>query len=487
MITALLIIIPMLAAPWVMASGNDIITRRRSVIASLTEFIISLFVFVNFRNSGVPESLFTLPWISSLGVNFRFGMDGISLLLVLLTTLLTPVIILSSYRFQSKRLNMFYGLILLMEMALVGVFTAQDGLVFYVFWELALIPIYFITAIWGGDDRIRITFKFFIYTLSGSLLMLVALIYVYFQTPSPHSFDFQTLYNASLNLEAQRWIFIAFFIAFAIKIPIFPFHTWQPDTYTTAPAAGSMLLAGIMLKMGLYGIIRLMIPICPLAFNELSFAAIILSVAGLIYASVIALRQKDLKRLVAYVSIAHVGLIAAGSFSLSDIALQGVVIQMFSHGINVVGLFIMIDILENRFQTRNISQLGGIATTMPRFAIIFMILVLGSIALPLTNGFVGEFLILLGLFGYNPWISLLSGTTIIFGAVYMLWMYQRVMLGTLPEHNEGKSSDLNTREMLTLVPLVLIVLFIGFYPKPFLLLAEPAIRTILNITFALPN
>jgi NADH-quinone oxidoreductase subunit M len=242
-----------------------------------------------------------------------------------------------------------------------------------------------------------------------------------------------------------------------------------------------------MLKMGLYGIIRLMIPICPLAFNELGFAAIILSVAGLIYASVIALRQKDLKRLVAYVSIAHVGLIAAGSFSLSDIALQGVVIQMFSHGINVVGLFIMIDILENRFQTRNISQLGGIAATMPRFAIIFMILVLGSIALPLTNGFVGEFLILLGLFGYNPWISLLAGTTIIFGAVYMLWMYQRVMLGTLPEHAEGKSSDLNTIEMLTLIPLVLIVLLIGFYPKPFLLLAEPAIRTILNITLALPN
>jgi NADH-quinone oxidoreductase subunit M len=487
MITALLIFIPMLAAPWVMASGSDVVTRRRSMIASLTEFIISLLVFLNFRNSGVPESLFTLPWISSLGANFRFGMDGISLLLVLLTTFLTPVIIMTSYRFQSRRLNMFYGLILLMEMALIGVFTSQDGLVFYVFWELALIPVYFITAIWGGEDRISVTFKFFIYTLSGSLLMLVALIYIYFQTPFPHSFDFQALYNASLNMQEQRWVFIAFFIAFAIKIPIFPFHTWQPDTYTTAPAAGSMLLAGIMLKMGIYGIIRLMIPICPLAFNELGFAAIILSVAGLIYASVIALRQKDLKRLIAYVSIAHVGLIAAGCFSLSDIALQGSVIQMFSHGINVVGLFIMIDILEDRFQSRNIGQLGGIVTTMPRFSIIFMILLLGSIALPLTNGFVGEFLILLGLFGYNPWISFLAGTTIIFGAVYMLWMYQRVMLGPLPEHLAGKSADLNIKELIVLIPLVIMVLWIGLYPKPFLQLAEPAIRTILNISFALRN
>jgi NADH-quinone oxidoreductase subunit M len=477
----------MLAAPWVMASGNDLITRQRSIIASLLEFIVSLFVFVSFRNSGVPEMIFSIPWISSLGVNFRFGMDGISLLLVLLTTFLTPIIILASYRLQSRRLNMFFGLIFLMEMALVGVFTAQDGLVFYVFWELALIPIYFITAIWGGKDRIRITFKFFIYTLSGSLLMLVALIYVYFQTPAPHSFDFQALYNASLNLEGQRWVFIAFFLAFAIKIPIFPFHTWQPDTYTVAPAEGSMLLAGIMLKMGLYGILRLMIPLCPLAFNELGFAAIILSVSGIIYASVIALRQQDLKRMIAYVSIAHVGLIAAGSFSLSDISLQGVVIQMFSHGINVVGLFIMIDIIEDRFHTRQIGQLGGIVHSMPKFAVIFMILLLGSIALPLTNGFVGEFLILLGLFGYNPWISLVAGTTIIFGAVYMLWMYQRVVLGNMPNELTGKSADLNLKEMLTLIPLVTMVLWIGFYPKPFLQLAEPAIRTILNLSFALPN
>jgi NADH-quinone oxidoreductase subunit M len=487
MITGLLFLIPLLTAQWVMASDDDRVIRRNALIASLVEFGVSMMVFLQFRNSGAPELLISLPWISSLGVRFSFGMDGLSLLLVLLTTFLTPIIILASSRFQAQRLNIYYGLILFMEMALIGVFTAQDGLVFYLFWEMALIPIYFITAIWGGANRIRITFKFFIYTLSGSLIMLVALIYVYFQTPYPHSFDFQALYHAALTIEMQQWVFAAFFLALAIKIPIFPFHTWQPDTYSEAPAAGSMLLAGIMLKMGVYGILRLMIPICPLAFNDLGLPAIVLSVSGIIYASVIALRQKDLKQMIAYVSIAHVGLIAAASFSLKDIAIQGVVVQMFSHGINVVGLFILIDIIENRFRMRRIDNLGGIAFAMPRFAIIFMIILLGSIALPLTNGFIGEFLMLLGLFQYSPWISLTAGSTIIFGAVYMLWMYQRIMLGNQPEKFVGKIADLNTHEMLTLLPLVMMILWIGLYPKPFLQLAEPAIRSILNIAFALPN
>ena len=487
MITGLLFLIPLLAVPWVMASNGETAIRRNALIASLIEFGASLLIFLQFRNSGAPEMLLSFPWISNLGVRFSFGMDGLSLLLVLLTTFLTPIIILASSRFQSRRLNMYFGLILLMEMALIGVFTAQDGLVFYLFWELALIPIYFITAIWGGADRVRVTFKFFIYTLSGSLIMLVALIYVYFQTPYPHAFDFQALYHASMDIEAQRWVFAALFLAFAIKIPIFPFHTWQPDTYTVAPPAGSMLLAGIMLKMGLYGILRLMIPLCPLAFNDLGLPAILLSVAGIIYASIIALRQKDLKRMVAYISIAHVGLIAAGSFSLKDIALQGAVIQMISHGINVVGLFILIDIIENRFNTRRIDHLGGIAQVMPRFAIIFMVILLGNIALPLTNGFIGEFLLLLGLFGYNPWIALAAGSTIIFGAVYMLWMFQRVMFGNLPEKLAGKTADLNLHEMLALFPLIIMVVWIGWYPKPFLQLAEPAIQSILNIAFALPN
>jgi NADH-quinone oxidoreductase subunit M len=487
MITGLLLIIPLLAVPWIIATKSETAIRRNALIASLIEFALSLSVFFQFRNSGVPELTLSFPWIPSLGVQFSFGMDGLSLLLVLLTTFLFPVIILASFRFQSQRLNIFFGLMLLMEMALIGVFTAQDGLVFYLFWELALIPIYFITAIFGGINRIRITFKFFIYTLSGSLIMLAALIYVYFQTPFPHSFDFQALYHASMEVEAQQWVFAAFFLAFAIKIPIFPFHTWQPDTYTDAPPAGSMLLAGIMLKMGLYGIFRLLIPLCPLAFNKMGLPAILLSVTGIIYASIIALRQRDLKRMIAYASIAHVGLIAAGTFSMRDTALQGAVIQMFSHGINVVGLFILIDILENRFRTRRLDHLGGIAIAMPLFSIVFMIILLGSIALPLTNGFVGEFLILLGLFDYNPWIAFAAGSTIVFGAVYMLWMYQRVMLGNLSEKLAIKATDLRLNEMLELGPLVAIVLWIGLYPKPILQLAEPAIRSILNIAFALPN
>ncbi|MEI6748978.1 MAG: NADH-quinone oxidoreductase subunit M [Bacteroidota bacterium] len=487
MITGLLFLIPLLATPWVMASTGDRAIWRNALIASLIEFFASLLIFLEFRNSGASELIISFPWISSIGVHFSFGMDGLSVLLVLLTTFLTPIIILASSGFNARRLNIYFGLILLMEMAMIGVFTARDGLVFYLFWEMALIPIYFITAIWGGANRIRITFKFLIYTLSGSLIMLVALIYVYYQTPYPHSFDFQALYHASLTIEAQRWVFAAFFLAFAIKIPIFPFHTWQPDTYTEAPAASSMLLAGIMLKMGIYGILRLLIPLCPLAFGDLALPAILLSVTGIIYASIIAIRQKDLKRMIAYASIAHVGLIAAGLFSLKDIALQGAVIQMFSHGINVVGLFILIDIIENRFHSRRIDHLGGIAQSMPRFSIIFLIILLGSIALPLTNGFVGEFLLLLGLFQYSPWLSLAAGSTIIFGAVYMLWMYQRVMYGNLPVRLVEKAADLSNNEMFALIPLVIMVLWIGWYPKPFLLLAEPAIRTILNIAFALPN
>jgi NADH-quinone oxidoreductase subunit M len=480
LITGLLILIPILASILVMFSGNDKNVRRNSFIASLIEFIVSLFAYFGFQNTGFPEFSFSLPWIQSLGISFHFAMDGITLLLVLLTTFLFPLIFIASSACKSRRLNIFYGLMLLMEASLIGVFTAQDGIVFYVFWEMALIPAYFITALWGGQDRIRITFKFFVYTLTGSLLMLGALIYLYLQTPYPHSSEFSDLYKITLSQPVQIWLFSAFFIAFAVKIPIIPFHTWQPDTYTTAPAAGSMILAGIMLKMGIYGIIRLLIPLCHDVLVTIGVPLIAAVAAGLIYASITALRQDDLKRFVAYVSIAHVSLISAGALSLNETAIEGAVFQMIAHGINIVGLFIIIDIIETRFGTRNISQLGGISRSIPALGILMMIFVLGAIALPLTNGFIGEFLLLLGLFEYNRWISFFAGTTIIFGAVYMLRNYQKIMLGNIPGTIRSDQKKLTAAEYGALIPLAAMILLTGCYPKPVLELAGPAIRTILN-------
>src|SRR5688572_822040 len=348
-------------------------------IASMIELMI--FMVILYQSPGDGDFTIKLPWIPSLGIDFSLGLDGISMLLVLLTTGLVPFIILSSQQSQLKSAN-FYALMLFMQMALIGVFTALDGFLFYVFWEMALIPIYFICLVWGGEKKGEITFKFFIYTLTGSLLMLVALLYVYYQTPGSHTFDIQALYSAGRNLTAweQGIIFWGLFLAFAIKIPIFPFHTWQPDTYTVAPMEGTMLLSGIMLKMGFYGIIRWLIPMVPIGVTMWAFSAIVLSVIGIIYASVIALNQKDFKRLVAYASVAHVGLITAGILTLSKIGLQGALIQMLSHGVLAFGMFYICDIISTRTNTRMISSLGGLRLNAPILTTVFLVMVLGTVA-----------------------------------------------------------------------------------------------------------
>ena len=479
MLTVILILLPLAISLILLSVKQEKAIRQFALAGSLIEFGVAVAAFIQYKTSCHCNLLFSADWLATLGVSLKFGMDGISLLMVMLTTFLVPVIILASFRHTYNRPSAFYSLILLMEMALVGVFVAFDGLVFYIFWELALIPAYFICAVWGGKDRIRITFKFFIYTFIGSLFMLVALIYLYFKTPLPHSFDFQWLYAVTLSPVEQTWIFVAFFLAFAIKIPIFPLHTWQPDTYAGAPATGSMLLAGIMLKMGIYGMIRWMIPICHNAVQQYAPVVIILAITGIVYASVIAIRQSDMKRLVAYSSIAHVGLIAAGVFALTPHAMEGAVIQMVSHGINIVGLFIVIDIIEQRTGIRNIRHLGGIALKAPRLAIFFMIILLGSIALPLTNGFIGEFLLLLGLFEYSMVFAAIAGLTIIFNAVYMLWMYQRTMLGKTNEITE-QIVDLSWSEMAVFMPLVIMIFWIGLSPGLFLDVALPDVLQILN-------
>src|SRR5665213_1964595 len=344
----------------------------------------------------------------SLGIYFNAGIDGISMVMVLLSTLLVPLIILTTYQHQYKNAPVFYALILFMQAGLLVVFTALDGFLFYVGWEAALIPIYFICALWGGENRIRITLKFFIYTFAGSLFMLLGIIYLYLQTPEK-TYDLSHFYNVILDKHHQGWVFWAFFLAFAIKMPLFPFHTWQPDTYTESPSAGTMMLSGIMLKMGIYGVIRWLIPNAPLGFLEWRDLVLILSVIGIVYASIIAFRQNDGKRLVAYSSIAHVGLISAGLFVWSVQGVQGALIQMVSHGINIVGMFFIWDIIGRRLNTRSISELGGIAKVAPKFALAFLIIVLGTIALPLTNGFIGEFLLFKSLFQANIWLVALAG------------------------------------------------------------------------------
>jgi NADH-quinone oxidoreductase subunit M len=369
-----------------------------------------------------------------------------------------------------------------MQMALVGVFMARDGFLFYTFWELALIPIYFICLLWGGENRAKVTFKFFVYTLAGSLFMLIGLIYLYYQTEGAHSFDIQELYKAgqSLSLVEQSYLFWAFFLAFAIKMPVFPFHTWQPDTYTTAPFQGTMLLSAIMLKMGIYGLIRWLLPMVPLGVAEWGYTAIVLSVIGILYASFIAIVQKDMKRLIAYSSIAHVGLISAGVFTLSKIGIQGAVIQMISHGVVVFGLFYIVEVIHSRTKTNVMSDLGGIRSKAPAFASVFLIILLGSIALPFTSGFVGEFLLINSLVNYKLVIGAVAAVSTILGAVYMLRAFQQSILGE-ESSKTSTFAELTTQEKIVLYPIAVIVLVIGIYPAPLLALSEPAVDQLLMI------
>ncbi len=453
---------------------NTVLNKKIALVASLLTFLLSVAVLFKFLDNPAGYPIFHPDFFHSLGIEFKLGLDGLSMLLVLLSTFLVPVIIYSGFGGVERR-NTFYALILLMEMALIGVFTTTDVLLFYIFWEIALIPIFFVAILWGGQNARAITFKFFLYTLVGGLFMLAAVVYIYVRTPGQHTFAFSEIYKMHLEVSDQKWLFLAFFLAFAIKIPIFPFHTWQPDLYHTAPTQGTMLLAGIMLKMGVYGLLRFILPMFPDAVSDFGLYAILLSVTGIIYASVIAIRQKNLKRLIAYSSLAHVGLISAGIFTRSFSGLEGAMLQMISHGVNIVGLFFCYEIIVRRTKTDEISSLGGIAAQAPVFAAFFMIILLGSISLPLTNSFIGEFLLLFGLFEYNSFIAAVAGLTIVLGAVYMLWMYQRTMYGEVSEATAG-FRDLTRQEIIVLLPIVAIILWIGIYPQLFLGIAEPAAR-----------
>ncbi len=484
MLVGLLIVVPLIAALLVFATkGNT--SRTAALGLSIVEFALALGVFMQYKHNPISKELvLNCTWVESLGIHFAVGIDALSMLLILLTTFLVPLIILSSFKTEYTKANSFYGLILLMQMALVGVFTANDGFLFYVFWELALIPIYFICLLWGGENRGAITFKFFVYTLFGSLFMLVGLIYLYNHTgfdTGIKSWAISDLYEEgkSLNINQQSFVFWSIFLAFAIKMPVFPLHTWQPNTYVNAPTQGTMLLSGIMLKMGTFGLIKWLLPITPLALEKWGGLAIGLSVFGIIYASCIAIVQKDYKRLIAYSSIAHVGLISAGILSANQQGIQGGVMQMLGHGVNVVGLFLIADILLRHTGTREMDKLGGIRNMNGNFALAFLIIMLGSVALPLTNGFVGEFLLINGIYQYGAWVAAFAGLTVILGAVYMLRSYQSIMLGEKRESTIAFGSLASSDKAVLYIICVAVIAF-GVYPKPLNDLAEEGTKAILT-------
>ncbi len=488
MLTLSLILFPALVGLLLLTLKTDA-TRNIAFVAAVVEMALAGWAFSTLNPDGGSQFGFDYAWLlnaadGSGGVRFSGGIDGISILLVALTGILVPLIILSTFaRRYSRPLNgTFYGLVLLMQAALMGVFTARDAFLFYFFFEATLIPIYFLAAGWGGENRVAVTFKFFIYTIFGSLFMLLAFVYLFFQTNTTggaHSSAITDFYNLSLSPAAQGWLFWALFIAFAVKMPVFPFHTWQPDTYVESPTPATMLLAGIMLKMGVYGLIRFILPTVPLGVESWGLAATVLSVIGIVYGAVIAIQQRDMKRLIAYSSLSHVGLMAAGVFSLSEQGLQGALIQMLTHGLNVVGLFFVADVIATRTQTRLIDSLGGITKTSPRLTVYFMIILLGSVALPLTNGFVGEFLLLQGIYDKNAWLGAVAGLTIIFGAVYLLRAYQKTMFGQATDRTRN-FWDVSPTESWVFIPIVILIFWIGLYPNAFLKLTQPAVTELLN-------
>ena len=455
-------------------SGGKLASKV-ALVFSLGALGLSLSLLSNYCNG--ENISFMVSWIDIPRVFLAFKADGLSMAMVLLTTALTPLIIFSSFGNSFNNSKTFYALVLFMSFAMTGTFLAADGLLYYIFWELALIPIYFIALIWGNGDaekRKKAVLKFFIYTLGGSLFMLIGFAYLYSKADS---FLLEDLYKLDLSASEQCYIFFAFFLAYAIKIPIIPFHTWQAKVYQKAPTVGTMLLSGIMLKMGLYSIIRWQLPITPLAAKTYMPVLIGLSIAGVIYGSIVALRQKDLKKLLAYSSLAHVGLIAAGCYTLTLDGLSGAVSQMIAHGFVIVGLFFAAEIIFRRYQTGTIADMGGIRTQTPKFSSMFMILVLASVALPGTFNFVGEFTVLYSLSQINIWFVILGGTTIILGGYYMLKMFQNTMLG---ETNTKIFADVTTNEAITLVVIIAFLLFFGLYPKPIVDLVTPSLNEILS-------
>lgn len=493
----LTIYFPLLGVLLFLFFRSDAAVKWISLGVTSATFLLSLPLLFNFDIAGsavpqyVTEGEAILP---GMDIKYLVGLDGLSLLLFMLTTLFGPIVILSSWNSVKKNLIGYYSMLLILQMASLGVFAALDLVVFYVFFELSLIPMYFLIGIWGGSDKIRATIKFFIYTLVGSLIMLVALMYLGFHAGEAmgqgisFTADWRFISGPDylIGLAEQTWLFLAFALAFCIKVPLFPFHTWLPYAHTEAPTAGSVVLAAIMLKLGTYGLVRVCLPVFPNAFMEFAPWMATLAVIGIIYGALVAMVQKDVKKLVAYSSVSHLGFVVLGIFAFNTVAVQGAIIQMINHGLSTGALFLVVGMIYDRAHTRMISDFGGVAKVMPVFAVMFMIATLASIGLPGLNGFVGEFLILNGAFFStlyaNKVYAVLAALGVILAAVYMLWMYQRVMFGPITNKKNEALIDLNAREITLLVPLVIFMVWIGIRPADFTRYSEEWVENFIEMS-----
>jgi NADH-quinone oxidoreductase subunit M len=481
MIPVLLIVVPLISGVISFLLKSESTAKAWALFSSVVTLVVSLLGLTLLNDYSYLHA--DKPWMENLGSNFSVSLDGMGQLLCLLTALAFPLVFISTYKSTYSRPNSFYAFMLLSQAGLMGVFLSVDALLFYFFWELALIPAYFLCSGWGGERRIPVTFKFFIYTFIGSLFMLVGILYAYSKT-ADHSFALTSFYNLHLTNTEQAWLFWLFFIAFAVKMPIFPFHTWQPDTYEQSPTATTMILSGVMVKMGVFALIRWLVPVLPIAAWAWGDTVSILCVTGMLYASLVAMRQDDLKRLIAYSSIAHIGLMGLAVFANSQSGMQGVMIQMFNHGINIIGLWIVVELIERQFGTRKMSELGGVAQKAPVLAIMLVVLSLANVALPLTNAFIGEFLMFNGVFSstvskFNIVFAVLALITVILSAVYTLSMIQKVLFGNTNAVTSN-GHDMYKNEKLALSVIVVLILVIGVYPKPFMELTQGTVDTILS-------
>ncbi len=473
---------------------NVKLIKRSALGISVATFFISIVLFLGFDSSNPGlQFVYETVWIDAFDAGFRIGIDGLSLLMVMLTTFITPIAILSSFESIKKREKEYYIMVMLLQFAMTGVFVAMDLFLFYIFWEMILIPMYFIIGIWGGKERLYAAVKFFLFTAVGSLFMLVAVVWLAYYAGTellnmPNGFTTNYILirdvGSRIPIYLQEWMFLAFALSFLIKVPLFPLHTWLPDAHTEAPTPGSVILAGILLKMGTYGLVRFNLEMFPLA--SINYAEIIswLAVFGIIYGALVAMVQTDMKRLVAYSSVSHLGFVVLGIFSLTADGLQGGIIQMVNHGLSTGMLFLCVGILYERRHTRLISEYGGIARVMPNFAVMFAIAMFASVGLPGLNGFIGEFLTLKGAFDSRIldswWFTIIGATGVIFAAVYLLWMYQRVMFGTVENPANKTLPDLTGKEWAMLVPIVVFIVWIGLYPATFLNISDSYTKQLVN-------
>jgi len=451
-----------------------------NVITGL-EFLATLLILRGFNPaSGDMQLIERADWIKAFNVQYLLGIDGISLLLIFLTSLLTFLATLSSWEAVRDRLKEYYIFLLILEVGMIGVFVSLDFILFYVFWEVMLVPMYFLIGIWGGERRLYAAIKFFLYTLFGSVMMLVAILVLYYQY---HTFDLPAMLEsgAVLPMALQSWVFLAFFLGFAIKVPMFPFHTWLPDAHVEAPTAGSVILAGVLLKMGTYGFVRFSLPLFPDASRRFVPLLIVLALVSIVYGALVSLMQKDMKKLIAYSSVSHMGFVMLGLFTFSPLAIKGAVLQMINHGISTGALFLIVGVVYERRHTRLIADFGGLSARMPAYAAVFLIMAMSSIGLPGLNGFIGEFMILMGTWTVNWVWAAIAATGIILGAGYMLWLYQRVMFGRLDNPANQSLKDLTVREFATFLPLLVLAFWIGVFPKPFLNIIDKPVEKVVRI------